>query len=105
MKNKNTNTNKVEAGLIAGDASLPLISVHVRAQIRDLVGQVEILFVCLQQRKTENKKQGRHLNVLIFFHCRSLFSKNTETIVRFRLRQNMFSPWMKWRLSVDLKVI
>lgn len=34
---------KVTAGLVAGDASLPLISVHVRAKIKDLVGQVVVL--------------------------------------------------------------
>ena len=34
---------KVTAGLVAGDASLPLISVHVRANIKDLVGQVVVL--------------------------------------------------------------
>ena len=34
---------KVTAGLVAGDASLPLISVHVRASIKDLVGQVVVL--------------------------------------------------------------
>jgi poly [ADP-ribose] polymerase len=35
--------DKVTAGLVAGDASLPLISVHVRAKIKDLVGQVVVL--------------------------------------------------------------
>jgi len=35
--------DKVTAGLVAGDASLPLISVHVRARIKDLVGQVVVL--------------------------------------------------------------